>query len=137
MSAGHRPQLNSSYFVRLTPICQGKEKKIVNKAGSLSEAHCHWRSWEAQYATGDSIVHLCCGFINHTMQRRRERGQVRQCGAWETPYSGPKNEALINPPRCDTSTSHTGKHSWITHGSKWQLISVTEGITIEGESAWR
>lgn len=32
------------------------------------------------------------------MQRRTERGQVRQFGAWETPYSSPKNEALINPP---------------------------------------
>lgn len=37
-------------------------------------------------------------FINHRHRRGGpERGWSRQCGAWETPCSGPKNEALIKP----------------------------------------
>lgn len=54
-----------------------------------------------------SLFRLACGFINHAAQRRTERGQVRQYGAWETPCPSPKNGGFNKAAHHDFSTSRT------------------------------
>jgi len=61
------------------------------EVGHITAGHL----WKHNMPPGTSLFLPSCGFINHgkpKMKKIKNRGKVKENGAWETSYPSPKNE---------------------------------------------